>query len=92
MGMFFLGVGTVIALIVLLFLTAEKKDPALVQADIDQAKGAITPDLEFELQMLLRNGRKIEAIKRVREVSGVGPYAAKQAVDSLARRIDGYSA
>lgn len=86
MGMFFLGAGSVIALIVLMFLTAKKQDPAVTRAEIERARAAIAPDLQYELESMLRDGRKIEAIKRLREVSGVGLYAAKQAVDSLSPR------
>lgn len=40
-----------------------------------------TPDVEA----LIRDGRKIEAIKRYRELHGVGLREAKDAVDALER-------
>lgn len=42
------------------------------------------PDAAYdELLDLVRRGRKIEAIKRYREMTGIGLKAAKQYVDSL---------
>jgi len=47
--------------------------------DVDNA------DFEAELRALLAEGRKIAAIKRYREETGVGLAEAKQAVEALER-------
>lgn len=47
---------------------------------------AAQAEIWAELDALLRNGRKIEAIKRFREVFGVGLKEAKEAVEALERR------
>ena len=41
------------------------------------------PGLKTELDVMIKTGRKIEAIKRVRERTGVGLKAAKDAVERL---------
>jgi ribosomal protein L7/L12 len=41
-----------------------------------------------EVSSLVRQGRKIEAIKRYREATGLGLKEAKDAVDALERRIN----
>ncbi len=41
--------------------------------------------LEREVYSLLARGRKIEAVKKVRELTGMGLQEAKDYVDSLAR-------
>ena len=40
-----------------------------------------------EIRGLIRQGRKIDAIKRVREKTGLGLAEAKDAVEALERRI-----
>ena len=46
----------------------------------------ISPEtLEFEVRELIRQGRKVMAVKRVRELTGMGLKEAKDYVDSLAR-------
>ncbi len=42
-------------------------------------------NLDAELQALVAAGRKIEAIKRYRELTGVGLKEAKDAVEALMR-------
>lgn len=42
-------------------------------------------NIDAELRALLAEGRKIEAIKRYREATGVGLAAAKEAVEALER-------
>ena len=42
---------------------------------------------EKEIRLLLDNGRKIEAVKRVRELSGAGLKEAKDYVDNLAQVV-----
>jgi ribosomal protein L7/L12 len=49
---------------------------------------AITPQLEAELRLLLDEGKKIEAIKHFRDVTGAGLKEAKEAVDRLGGRSD----
>jgi ribosomal protein L7/L12 len=44
---------------------------------------ALTTSLEQEVHRLLDQGRKIEAIKRVRELTGAGLKAAKDAVEAV---------
>lgn len=76
----------VIALVVLvlwLWFSSEKQPEAETQAEIDRASKAIDADLYRELQELVSQGRKIEAIKRLRAASGVGLYAAKKVIDRL---------
>ncbi len=43
--------------------------------------------IEREVYSLLARGRKIEAIKKVRELTGMGLKEAKDYVDSLARSV-----
>jgi ribosomal protein L7/L12 len=45
--------------------------------------GVSQETLAFEVRHLVERGRKIEAIKRVRELSGMGLKEAKDFVDSL---------
>ena len=76
----------VIALVVLvlwLWFSSEKQPEAETQAEIDRASKAIDADLYRELQELVSQGRKIEAINRLRAASGVGLYAAKKVIDRL---------
>jgi ribosomal protein L7/L12 len=44
---------------------------------------ATPADVEAEILALLRNGNKIEAIKRLREATGLGLKEAKDAIDAL---------
>jgi ribosomal protein L7/L12 len=48
-------------------------------------KGNITPELKIELKNLISNNRKIEAIKLLREQTGLGLKRAKEYVDELER-------
>jgi ribosomal protein L7/L12 len=45
--------------------------------------------IEPELRQLLREGRKIEAIKRFREATGLGLKESKDAVEALEREMPG---
>lgn len=45
--------------------------------------GVAPPELVLEARQLVANGRKIEAIKRWREVTGLGLKEAKDAVEAL---------
>lgn len=45
--------------------------------------GISTETLEFEVRELVRRGRKVEAVKKVRELTGMDLKAAKDFVDSL---------
>lgn len=46
-----------------------------------EAHVAFTPELEEEISMLLKQGKNVEAVKRVREENGWSLLEAKQAVD-----------
>jgi ribosomal protein L7/L12 len=54
-----------------------------------QASGPAHSTLEAELEQLIRSGQKILAIKRYREVTGVGLKEAKDAVDARAAALAG---
>ena len=43
----------------------------------------LPPDAEEEIRLLVENGRKIEAVKRVRQLSSTGLKEAKDYVDQL---------
>ncbi|HEY5723537.1 MAG TPA: ribosomal protein L7/L12 [Allosphingosinicella sp.] len=45
--------------------------------------GTAPPELEAELRALLAGGRKIEAIKRVRAVTGLGLAEAKDMIERM---------
>lgn len=65
------------------WVSADKPSQADTNAEIDFARESMDADLYRELSTLVSQGRKIEAIKRLREHSGVGLYAAKKVVDGL---------
>lgn len=46
---------------------------------------ADNPDLDAEIRALLAEGRKIDAVKRLREETGIGLAEAKDAVEALER-------
>lgn len=76
----------VIALAVLVlwfWFSSEKQPKAETEAEIERAQKSMDADLYRELQELVSQGRKIEAIKRLRAASGVGLYAAKTVIDRL---------
>lgn len=52
--------------------------------EFTQASGPALSAFEAELDRLLRDDQKIEAIKRFREVHGVGLKEAKDAIDARA--------
>ncbi len=45
----------------------------------------VEENIDSELQDLIAEGKKVEAVKRLREYSGVGLLEAKQYVDNLAK-------
>lgn len=47
------------------------------------------PDLDPELSRLVRANAKIQAIKRYRELTGLGLEESKDAVDEIERRLRG---
>ena len=57
--------------------------PSPVAAGRPDSQPALVQDLHDEIADLLASGRKIEAIKRWREATGVGLKQAKEAVDQL---------
>ena len=66
----------------------EAKDAveAIERGDMARMPGGIEGPLEAGLLGLLREGRKIEAVKRYREATGAGLKEAKDAVEALASR------
>ncbi|MEQ8177265.1 MAG: hypothetical protein RIC52_01415 [Amphiplicatus sp.] len=50
---------------------------------------ALTPDKQSEIDALVANNRIIDAIKRVREESGMGLKESKDAVDARRRALKG---
>jgi ribosomal protein L7/L12 len=61
----------------------ESKDYVDSLAASGAGMGVSKAVLEFEARELVARGRKVEAIKRVRELSGMGLKEAKDFVDSL---------
>lgn len=75
-----------IALLVFAFwfwVSAERQPIGETNAEIERAQKSIDTELYRELKDLVSQGRKIEAVKRLREASGVGLYAAKKVIDRL---------
>ena len=67
----------------------ESLPPASLELNVGSANveassaGAATQEIEAEVRALLAAGNKIAAIKRVRQLTGMGLKAAKDYVDSL---------
>lgn len=53
---------------------------------LSEAASGLTPEFADELQQLLREGQSITAIKRFREVTGLGLRESKEAVEALIAR------
>ena len=70
-------------LVLWFWFSSEKQPRAETEAEIERAQKSMDADLHRELQELVSQGRKIEAIKRLRAASGVGLYAAKKVIDRL---------
>ena len=60
----------------------------LRQLDLPGAMNAFAPNLE-EIKQLLLAGRKIDAIRRYREMSRLGLREAKDKVEELDRQLKG---
>lgn len=60
--------------------------PAVTQAAPSRYPLPLPPELEESIQVIVRAGKPIEAIKNVRELTGVGLKEAKDYVDGLARQ------
>jgi ribosomal protein L7/L12 len=60
-------------------------DGGAVAAEIDGQELDIDPAVLAEIRKLSDSGNKIEAIKRLREATGLGLAEAKQIVESLDR-------
>lgn len=56
-----------------------------VAGSVDQHSS--DPQVDAQVLQLIRMGRKIEAIKRFRELTGLGLRDAKDAVDEIGRRL-----
>lgn len=70
-------------LIVFAFLTGTRQTDESLKLEEQQARDGMDADLYRELKELLSRKKKIEAIRRLREKTGVGLYAAKQVIDGL---------
>ncbi|MCI0477124.1 MAG: hypothetical protein L0Y55_12815 [Anaerolineales bacterium] len=46
----------------------------------------LPPEIQNEIRRLIATGNKIEAVKRVLELTGAGLYISKQYVDNLANQ------
>lgn len=66
----------------------EKLDLIIKHLGIQQGSNAPATE-DFELQQLLSSGRKIQAIKRYRELTGAGLKDAKNAVEKLEAKLRG---
>ena len=70
---------------------AQAGDPGLkpqvrteaARKSLSEAASGLTPEFAAELQQLLRDGQSIMAIKRFREVTGLGLRESKEAVEAL---------
>jgi ribosomal protein L7/L12 len=60
-------------------------DDGAVTAEVEGQELEIDPALLDEVRRLAENGQAIEAVKRLREATGMGLTEAKQIVDSLNR-------
>ncbi|MBS1253129.1 MAG: 50S ribosomal protein L7/L12 [Anaerolineales bacterium] len=60
-------------------------DPAPFNPDGEADTIGLPADAEREIRELLWDGRKVEAVKRVRQLTGAGLREAKDYVDGLAR-------
>lgn len=60
-------------------------DSGAVAAEIDGQELDIDPALLDEIRRLAESGQKIEAVKRLREATGLGLTEAKDVVESLER-------
>lgn len=65
------------------YVEALPSDPLMSQMEYGQSTPTLPFDAEQEIRRLLTNGDKIQAIKRVRELTGLGLKEAKDYVDSL---------
>lgn len=77
--------GLIIAggLFALVLTKGEKQSDESLREEEARARDGLDAELYRELTELLSRKKKIEAIKRLREKTGVGLYVAKQVVDTL---------
>jgi ribosomal protein L7/L12 len=77
-----------VALILLLLWTLARQGSLRARGDLLKAPRvvAVTGELEQEVQLLLAGGHKIDAIRRVRESSGLGLAQAKELVERLEQK------
>lgn len=59
------------------------RPPTIIDVTPRRAPLRLDPGLEAEVHSLLASGHKIEAVKRVREATGLGLAEAKDLVDAL---------
>ena len=70
-----------------LFQRTRKKTIALYPYDKRTNTITLPPDVEKTLRQLILSGEKIEAVKRVTELTGAGLRVSKDYVDNLAANI-----
>ncbi len=46
----------------------------------------LPPDIQNEIRRLIATGNKVEAVKRVHQLTNAGLYVSKQYVDNLAKQ------
>tara|TARA_B100000678_G_scaffold221508_2_gene188936 strand:+ start:7348 stop:7599 length:252 start_codon:yes stop_codon:yes gene_type:complete len=66
-----------------LWFAADKRNEDRIAKEMEHAREQISPEFYAELEALLYQGRKMEAIKRLREKTGIGLFAAKRVVETL---------
>jgi len=78
-----------LSIIILARLTKTTKDIKKIKQRIEKVQQRDLSKIDQEIVELLGNGKKILAIKRVREHFGLGLKEAKEYVDSLENRFFG---
>lgn len=77
------GILIIGAFIGLAWFTSDKQTDESLAEEAARAKEGLDAETYRELTDLLSRKKKIEAIKRLREKTGVGLYTAKQVVEGL---------
>jgi ribosomal protein L7/L12 len=70
------------------WLTQDRPTTGSQSVPGSEADAAADREFDAELVSLLREGKKIAAIKRYREETGAGLKDAKDAVEEIARRLE----
>ena len=84
-GLLVVGVVVVVVLGVALVIVMRRSSdvPARVDLPISPPSSDVPPDLVEQAQSMLAQGKKIQAIKQVREATGMGLAEAKRYVEGL---------